>query len=175
MLFRPLIAIPVLLLLAAAAHASDVMELVFQVSFKHGGQDFVLDGSTVPYLPGNACYSWYVRLDAPPASVTFDERFILPEPLADWGGVENDSGRTVHIEDGGKVAISTITLSPDDGWISNAWCVASGDPMGRHGFEISMVGASLASFSFDVVPPETYNFPIAAVTGPRDRSVNNSW
>jgi len=162
------------------ANAAEVLAQRFEVGFNYAGYDERYDDPLVPLLPANACYTWHVQL-APaatgaPAPTTIVERLVLPVPLADWGTLATTPDDNVEISPDGTTAITTFAAAPDaEGWLANGWCVAAGDPVGAHRFELELDGASLASFDFDVVAPEDYNWPSIPQPDPMSRSVYNSW
>ena len=160
----------------ASAAGAEVTEQLFQVTYTHGGKDYVADDGIVPLLPGNACYYWYLRLAETDAPVALVERFTLPEALSSWGTTGTMPDDPTRIEEDGKVAVTTLEATSDsEGWVSHGWCVAEGDPPGLHRIDVSAGGAGLASFEFDVVTPEDYRFPVPLPPDPDARSTNNSW
>jgi hypothetical protein len=163
-------------LASSAALGVEVVESLFQVTYTHGGREYVADDHVVPLLPGNACYYWYLRLAETNAPVHAVERFTLPEPLTNWGTTGATPEDPTQIEEDGKVAVTTLELSSDnEGWISHGWCAAEGDPLGLHLLDVSAGGVDLAKFEFDVVAPANYDFPTAPAPDPNARSTNNSW
>jgi hypothetical protein len=159
-------------LAATPALALDVLESVLQVSYTHDGKSQVFNDVFVPLLPGNACYTWYVRTDKIGAPVNVVERMTLPVAI-DWG--TQTTGGTV-IEEDGKVAVTTLPLMTDDlGWFSHGWCVAAGDPTGDHLIEVSVDGEAVASFPFTVLAENEYNFPAPIVPDRALRSANGTW
>lgn len=167
----------VLLLVAASpALAVELVDSVFQVTFRYAGTDEVLNDTVVPLVPNNACYNWYVRVGEGEAPKAATETLTLPVPLADWGTLATDPDDGIEISADNKVAVRTFTPELDaDGWFSNAWCVAAGDPAGPHSIAIAVDGKPLTSFDFAVVLPEDYYWPAIAQPEPRERSVDHSW
>lgn len=166
----------------SAANAVEVVDSVFQVSFTHDGQQFVYNDNVVPMIPESACYNWFIKLDAATTGeVTAVETFTLPEPLAAWQNYTNDPTAGFQVQPDAMTAVSTLKQVPEDGWVSNGWCAAAGDPLGKHVFVVAVGDAAPLTFEFDVVAPENYNFaasdpaPIAQPRSPFDRSVDNSW
>ena len=163
------------MLAATPALALEVVESVLQVSYTHNGTSYVFNDSYVPLLPANVCYTWYLRVDAAATPLTVVERMTLPEAIQ-WGTPGSDPGDETVIEEGGKVAVTTIAVTTDDlGWFSHGWCAAEGDPTGGHLFEISAGGAELATFPFTVVAPEDYTFPAPVFPERALRSASNTW
>lgn len=166
----------VLSLVIAPAMGVEVVEQRFQVSYSHDGQDHVVDDLVVPLLPGNACYNWYLRLAETNTPIELVERFELPEPLADWGTVGTAPDDPTRLEQDGKVAVTTVPQGDDsEGWVSHGWCVAEGDPLGHHVIDVSADGVALASFAFDVVTPEAFDFSITPLPRLTRRSLKASW
>jgi hypothetical protein len=166
--------------LAQPAGAAELLAQRLEVSFNYAGYDERYDDPLVPLLPGNACYSWYVQLapveDGAPPPTTLVERLVLPEPLADWGALATNPDDNVEISADGASVITTSSATPDaEGWLSNGWCVAAGDPTGPHRFELELDGTPLTSFDFEVVPAEDYNWPSIPQPDPTARTVYNSW
>ncbi len=162
------------------ATAVEVLAQRLEVTFNYAGYDERYTDPLVPLLPSNACYSWFVQLAAAeagaPAPTTLVERLVLPVPLADWGTLATNPDDNVEISPDATTAISSFAAAPDaEGWLTNGWCVAAGDPVGPHRFELVLDGAPLASFDFEVVAPEDYNWPAIPQPDPMARGVYNSW
>lgn len=174
-----LIALLGLVSLAASAQAEDASpaaESAFQVTFRYAGTDQVLDATVVPLLPGNACYNWYIRLAAGVSPKAVVERLTLPEPISTWGDAATNPDDGIEIEADGAVAVKTFVPAPDaDGWFSDGWCVAEGDPTGAHKIEVSVDGTNVATFDFEAVQPGDYAWPSIIQPDSLGRSVDNSW
>ncbi len=157
------------------AVAVEMVETDFQVTFQYGGSEQRLSESQVPLLPGNTCYTWWMKLapgDAPRAAV---ERLILPAPL-DWGDLAINPDDGVEISADNTMATSTFVPELDsEGWFSKGWCAAAGDPVGPHQIEVSIDGTVLKTFDFEVLAPEDYPWPALRQPDARERSVQNSW
>lgn len=148
----------------------------FEVTFSYAGFDERYTDPLVPLLPANACYSWLARLPEGSAATSVVERLVLPVALADWGTLATDPDDNVEISEDGTTATTTFPAAPDaEGWLTNGWCVAAGDPVGPHRFEIEVDGTPLATVTFDVVAPEDYNWPAITQPDPMARGVYNSW
>lgn len=159
-----------------AEPAAPAPEQGFGVTFSYAGFDERYSDPLVPLLPSNACYSWYARLPEGATAETVVERLVLPVPLADWGTLATNPDDNIEISDDGATATTTLPAEPDaDRWLSNTWCVAAGDPVGPHRFEIEVDGAPLTTIAFDVVAPEDYNWPAITQPDPMARGVYNSW
>lgn len=169
------------LLAAGPSLAAEMVDSVFQVTFRYAGEDEVLNDTVVPLLPGNACYNWYVRLaqgTAPKSATKLSatEVLSLPTPLADWGSLATDPDDGIDISADGRVATRTFTPELDEeGWFTHSWCVAPGDPVGPHSIAIAVDGDKLVTYDFQVVLPEDYYWPSIAQPQPRERSVDHSW
>ena len=127
--------------------APKIDRAVFLVSTKdRTGRSTTIESDVVPLLPGRSSYQWQLHLsDATPKSVTVKEILTLPAPPDCWPlsselTVENYSGR----------AITEETLDAKDGWISQSWRVANGDPPGPYSIEVHLDGAFIYRFVFHV-------------------------
>lgn len=172
-----LVTLVVLLSCATApAVAAELVDSVFQVTFRYAGTDEVMNDTVVPLLPANACYNWYVRLADGDAPKTATETLSLPEALEDWGTLATDPDDGIDISADGTVATRTFTPELDgEGWFSHSWCVAAGDPVGAHSIAIAVEGKKLVTYDFQVVLPEDYYWPAIAQPELRERSVDHSW
>ena len=148
----------------------------FQVTFQYGGSEQRLSEDKVPLLPGNACYTWWLRLGDGETPQTVEERLILPQPLADWGDFATNPDDGVEISADNTTATSSFVPELySDGWFSKGWCAAAGDPVGSHRIEVSINGTILKTFEFEVLAPEDYPWPALRQPDPRERSVQDSW
>jgi hypothetical protein len=162
--------------LSNGAVAAELLDSEFQVTFQYGGSEQRLSDTHVPLLPGNACYTWWLKLADGDAPKTAEERLVLPEPLANWGDLGSNPDDGVEISADGTTATSTFAPELDDeGWFSKGWCSAEGDPVGAHRIEVSVDGTLLKTFDFQVLKPEDYPWPALRQPDPRERSVTNSW
>lgn len=162
--------------IAAPAAAVELADSAFQVTYQYAGDNEVLNDTVVPLLPNNACYSWHAQLGAGPTPASATETLSLPVALADWGTLATDPNDGIEISADGKVAVRTFTPEIDaEGWFSQSWCVAPGDPTGAHSIAIAIDGKALATYEFQVVLPEDYYWPTILQPEPRERSVDHSW
>lgn len=158
------------------AAAVEVVDSDFQVTFQYGGSEQRLSETQVPLLPGNTCYTWWMKLAPGDAPQTVVEKLILPEPLADWGDAATNPDDGVEISTDGTTATSTFAPELDsEGWFSKGWCAAPGDPAGAHRIEVSVDGAVLRTYDFDVLAPADYPWPALRQPDTRERSVHDSW
>ena len=152
------------------------LDSLMQVSFAYGGQEQRLTLDKVPLLPEGACYSWWIKVPADAGLDELSERLILPAPATDWSGLDTDPDDGIEIMAGGSVAVSALPGVPDaEGWLSNGWCIAPGDPPGLHRIEVSANGVLVERFAFEVVLPEDFPWPALAQPDPSARSVYQSW
>jgi hypothetical protein len=85
-----------------------------------------------------------IRLaNTPSNEVTWTEQFTLPQPPQVWRNA-NKFG----IMEAGKTSVTTKRQIPKDGWIENGWCVAVGDPVGRHVMKIYVQATLARTFEF---------------------------
>ncbi|MBK8083357.1 MAG: hypothetical protein IPK28_05675 [Devosia sp.] len=171
---RSLAAAVLSLLAAAPSGAAEMIDSVFETTFTYGGVDQRLEGSRVPLVPG-ACYTWWIRLAEGATPTTGLERLILPAAPSDWGDAASNPEDGIDISEDGRLATSTFVPELDDGWISNGWCVADGDPTGPHRIEVAIDGIEVTAYDFEVVLPEDYAWPALPQPDPRERSVDRSW
>jgi hypothetical protein len=141
---------------SSSALAIEVQDRVFEVTVNKNGQSQTVRDTVVPYLPTEACYSWYLQLAEESTPVTLVEELRLPEPI-DWGTVGEDPSDPTQIEEGGQTAVTTLPLTSDaDGWVTHGWCVAAGDPLGEHMIEVKQGEEIFGAFSFKVVPADQF-------------------
>lgn len=158
------------------AIAAELVDSDFQVTFNYGGSEQRLSEDKVPLLPGNTCYTWWVKLAAGDAPKSVEERLVLPQALSDWGDAASNPDDGVEISADGTTATSTFVPELDsDGWFSKGWCAALGDPVGQHRIDVSVDGVLLKTYEFEVLAPEDYPWPALRQPDARERSVQNSW
>lgn len=140
------IALAALLATGSAARAVDVVATDFQVAVTHGAQTWYRT-TTVPYLPDQSCYYWWVQVSDPLDMVAYTETLHLPAPAQDWG--DDTSGLDIS-KDG-------MTVSRDDepkldkGWFGGGWCLVEGDPVGRYTLDVTVDGEVVHTFTYVVV------------------------
>ena len=134
------------LVLAQPALAQSVIESDFILKItKADGSEVTESTTLVPLLEG-ACYEWRLKVAKTKGDVEITEVFTLPSAPGSWGSV-NDS---TTISDDMLTATSAMTLTPADGWIWHAWCVAEGDPVGDHLIVVKSGDRVLGEFPFQV-------------------------
>ena len=176
MLLKGIAAVAGLALSLGLANAAEVIDSDFQVTFHYGGTDQRLSEDQVPLLPGNTCYTWWLRLGEGPAPLSAIERLELPEPLANWGDAATNPDDGVEILEDGRVASSKFTPEIDsEGWFSKGWCTADGDPTGAHKIEVWLDGSLAKRFDFEVLAPEDYPWPALRQPDTSERCVQDSW
>ena len=92
-------------------------------------------------------YRWFIHLRSDKSKITWKEVFTLPAPAVVWGGEEK---KEVKVSSDRKTAINEMTVSPQNGWISNGWSVAEGDPSGKYVMKIYIEGQFVKEFVFFV-------------------------
>jgi hypothetical protein len=161
---------------SVSAGAGEPLSADFQVTYKYAGEEHRLSDNTVPLLPGNVCYTWWLQYTPAEVPAEVVETLTLPEPLSDWGDLASDPDDGVEISADGKSAISTFKPDADaEGWFSKGWCAAEGDPLGANRIDVSVDGKVVQSFNFKVVAPEDYSWPPITQPNPSDRTVHDSW
>ncbi|MCR6670310.1 hypothetical protein [Devosia ginsengisoli] len=135
-----------LLALAQPALAQTVLETDFTISVPTTpGQPDVVESTTLVPLLADTCYNWHLRLGKVKGAVEIVEILTLPIAADDWGTSDN----TV-ISDDQRTATSTMSLTPDDGWIGHGWCVVEGDPAGDYVIEVKSGDEVLHRFDFEL-------------------------
>lgn len=136
-----------LFLLAAPAFAQNVVETDFTIAVPDGSGGQITESSTlVPLLEG-ACYDWHIKLAKTKGTIEVVEVYTMPGQPEHLGLDEN--GQSV-VSDDGLTVTTTRSLTPDDGWIGDGWCVSAGDPVGPYSFEIKAGDTLLHRFEFTV-------------------------
>ncbi|TQV76107.1 hypothetical protein [Denitrobaculum tricleocarpae] len=112
----------------------------------------------VPFLPGQSCYGWRLRLSDAGKVVSFREILTLPSDPAYWPHAPSEFDTTARFTD----RTTTITeryVAPEEGWIGNGWCVLEGDPKGAYSVEVSINGVFAQRFDFEVGDPPASQEP----------------
>ena len=130
--------------------ALKIDQTVFLVSTTdRTGRSTTIESDVVPLLPGRSSYQWQLHLsDATPKSVTLKEVLTLPTPSDGW-----PLAPELTAENHSRRAITEETLEARDGWISQSWRVANGDPPGPYSIEVHLDGAFIHRFVFHVRRP----------------------
>ena len=129
------------------ALAQTVLESDFTISVPtSSGQPIVESSTLVPLLAGT-CFDWHLKLGKTKGVVLVTETYHLPAPPEVWDLAE---GSLITVSDDGRSAVTILSMTPEDGWISSGWCVSDGDPPGPYRFDIEANGAALASFDFEI-------------------------
>lgn len=136
-----------LLALVQPALGQTVLETDFTIAVPDGSGGEVVESTTLAPLLTDTCFAWHIKLGKIKGAVDITEIYTLPEAPETWG-LGDDSSTT--ISDDRKVATTTYSLTPQDGWITEDWCVGDGDPAGAYSFEIKAGEKLLHRFDFDV-------------------------
>lgn len=137
-----------MLLLAQPVLAQTVIDSDFTISVptQPGREDLVESTTLVPLLAGT-CYNWHLRLAKTKGAIEVTETYTLPEAPESWG---ISDGGAIVVSDDQLTATSTLSLTPEDGWIGSGWCITEGDPEGAYSFEIRSGDTLLHSFDFEL-------------------------
>jgi hypothetical protein len=122
------------------------------ISADGAGGTNITSTTTVPLLP-DVCYAWRLRLAGIAKLLKVVEIFTLPAPPKLWGGVDGNEYSPSTLSADRRVSETTKFYTPKDGWISNGWCVAEGDPAGRYSIRVTVDGHTLHEFNFTVQSP----------------------
>jgi hypothetical protein len=136
-----------ILTLAQPALAQTVLESDFTISVPNGAGEPVVESTTLVPLLAGTCYDWHLRLGKVKGDVEVTEIYTLPSAPETWGLGENSD---IVVSDDQLSATSTLTLTPEDGWIASGWCVSEGDPEGDYSFEIRAGDKVLETFAFEL-------------------------
>jgi len=144
---KRLLSVLSLLALAQPALAQTVLESDFTISVPNGSGEPVVESTTLVPLLAGTCYDWHLRLGKTKGAVEITELYTLPAEPESWGISE---GSAIVVSDDRMSATSTLSLTPEDGWIGSGWCVSDGDPAGDYSFEITSGGTLLHRFVFEL-------------------------
>ena len=130
----------------------DKAEFLVEV-FTDGESSHFIETVRVPLIPDEICYGWRIHLIDPMRVVKFREVFHLPDIPVELGDDYDQLGTTYAAPDG-RTLITEEFAAPDDGWISNFWCLVDGDPEGNHTIDVWIDGAFARRFDFEVIRPD---------------------
>lgn len=140
--------------LAAAQGASSppvVLDARFYVQDLRNRADDMRQSNVVPLRPATSCYHWSIDVRPENRSVTVREVFELPGTAGRWG-VDPTGTAVSDIAADNSAATTFFQESLGDGLLTHGWCVAQGDPAGRHRMRIYVGDHLLREFEFIVVP-----------------------
>ena len=101
----------------------------------------------VPYRPDSSCFAWILRVEPASRRVALRELISLPSAPKSWGV----SAESTRVSKDRRSAETDLDDDIADGVISNEWCVADGDPVGRYRIEVFEGPRLLHRFDFAVV------------------------
>lgn len=142
---KSVFALGMALALVQPALAQTVLETDFTISVPQGSGEPLVESTTLVPLLEDTCYHWHIRLGKTKGAVEVTEIYTLPAAPDSWGFDDNNP---VTLSDDERTATSTMSLTPDDGWIGHGWCITEGDPAGDYSFEIKAGDKVLATFDF---------------------------
>lgn len=134
------------------ARQISVEEAAFVVTLDMNPEDeatYSYQSDQVPFLPGQSCYGWRLRLSDAGKVVSFREVLTLPSDPAYWPHKASEFDITAKFRD----RTTTVTeryVTPEEGWVGNGWCVLEGDPKGAYSVEVSIEGQFAQRFDFEV-------------------------
>jgi hypothetical protein len=94
-------------------------------------------------------YGWAIRLQTTRPTVRWREELTLPAAPATWGGEELPPDIQTISRDN-RTSVIQADVVPVNGMIENVWEVAPGDPRGHYVIRVTIDGANLQVFEFDV-------------------------
>ncbi|TFI57302.1 hypothetical protein E2493_15650 [Sphingomonas parva] len=101
----------------------------------------------VPYVPETSCFGWEIRVPPADRTIRVREVLILPAPPRTW----NTDESITTISTDRRRAETELEQDLSEGMLSNDWCIADGDPLGRHRIEVYEGRRLLRRFDFQVV------------------------
>jgi len=101
--------------------------------------------NTVPLTP-NQEFGWIIGVTTTKPTVKWREEFTLPAAPESWGPVEGKH----EISADRKVSILEREVTPDRGFLFNAWTISPGDPKGHHVIRVTIEDAPPVIFEFDL-------------------------
>ncbi|HTO49597.1 MAG TPA: hypothetical protein VML91_18315 [Burkholderiales bacterium] len=100
---------------------------------------------TVPLTP-NQEFGWVIGVTTSKPTVRWREEFTVPTPPETWGPTEGKH----EISADRKVSILEREVTPERGFLFNAWTIAPGDPKGHHVIRVTVEDAPPVVFEFDI-------------------------
>ena len=82
--------------------------------------------------------------------------FTLPTEPKRWSG-ENNEFATNKIINKRRTSVTNRFVTPDKGWVENAWCVVKGDPEGDYSMKVYLNDQFIKKFDFKVRKLATRN------------------
>jgi hypothetical protein len=129
----------------AAAQTVTDSDMTYTVTLPDG-EEIGESTTLIPYHVG-ACYNWHLRLGKTKGAIAITEVYTLPSKPKSWGLGE---GEAIEVSEDRLSATSELLITPEDGWISNGWCITRGDPKGDYSFEIFAGDTPLHRFEFEL-------------------------
>lgn len=142
------------LLIASPASAQSIRDYKFLVHEVDADGEIVESSETafVPLVPYKTCFEWRLRIDEEQDEILqFTEIFKLPEPPAEWTGIEGNPYSRTLVSPDRRSARSEMVVQTEGGWFGHVWCVGEGDPAGDHEIEILAGGRTLHQFFFTMM------------------------
>ena len=114
------------------------------------GRTRATETRTIPYRVGTSCYSWEILIEPRDTFTVVEERFTLPAPARQWGGVDAGANGTTSVNEDRRIASTTLGVEAGGDTITHGWCVAPGDPRGPYRIEVYDDTRLLHRFDFTV-------------------------
>ncbi len=102
--------------------------------------------SVVPLIEKQS-YGWVMRVKTDKATVHYREEFTLPAAPKTWG---TESSPDIRVRGDQLTSVTERDVEPKNGVILNVWNVAAGDPSGHYVIKVTVDGAAVRQFDFDV-------------------------
>jgi hypothetical protein len=111
-------------------------------------QGEMVETTNIRHRPGSSCYTWVILVEPESRELAVREVFELPDSAQNWNSGPSEV-TVVNRERSG--AVTEFSDSLDDGLITHGWCVAEGDPIGRHRIRVFVGDRLLHEFRFNIV------------------------
>lgn len=145
-MMKTIAALPLLMLLLAAAQPADDAPVVRDARFfqLQGGPVGVPaeETSVIPLRTG-VCYGWALQVEPQDRTVSIREVFELPAP-GNWDVGDQMSA----VARNARTAVTQFEAPLNEGSIEHRWCVAEGDPAGPHRIRVYHGETLLHDFRF---------------------------
>ena len=107
----------------------------------------IAEATRIPLRAETSCFGWLVQVAPRKGEVRVREELRLPTASPSW-----PAEGEIRVHDDRAGATKTFSDDLSDGMISSEWCIAAGDPIGRHHIQVFVGDQLLRRFDFEVVP-----------------------
>jgi len=139
---------------SSAAESAATPEATGQATVEFGiwtadaaGELYFVPTSKVPNVEDQP-YGWRLRVGKSSKPVHWVEILTLPDAPESWEGV--DENPNMKLSPDGRTVTTAGESTPEEGYISNTWSVAIGDPPGEYEITVETCDGRRESFKFEV-------------------------